>query len=193
MTADTPPAGPVPSETPTPVPPETKDWTWVLDRPCPECGLDTRTVGPAELPGALRAVSADWDQALDAPAELLRERPAPAVWSPLEYACHVRDVYRVFGGRLELMLADDGARFAGWDQDEAAVAQRYAAQDPATVRIELAEAGRAVAAAFEAVPAARWGHTGLRGDGTRFTVATLGRYLLHDVVHHLHDVRAQRR
>jgi hypothetical protein len=21
--------------------PDTKDWTWVLDRPCPECGLDT--------------------------------------------------------------------------------------------------------------------------------------------------------
>jgi hypothetical protein len=25
--------------------PDTKDWTWVLDRPCPECGLDTQRRG----------------------------------------------------------------------------------------------------------------------------------------------------
>jgi hypothetical protein len=29
---------------------------------------------------------------------------------------------------------------------------------------------------------------GTRSDGARFNVETLGRYLLHDVVHHLVDV-----
>src|SRR4051794_791858 len=30
--------------TPEPVEPDTKDWTWVLDRPCPECGFDPAAV-----------------------------------------------------------------------------------------------------------------------------------------------------
>ncbi|MGE3835206.1 MAG: DinB family protein, partial [Acidimicrobiia bacterium] len=29
--------------------PETKSWTWVLDRPCPECGFDASTCPPAAV------------------------------------------------------------------------------------------------------------------------------------------------
>ena len=39
-----------------PITPDTKDWTWVLDRPCPECGYDASTVAVADLrQPALRA------------------------------------------------------------------------------------------------------------------------------------------
>ena len=69
-----------------------------------------------------------------------RVRPAPGIWSPLEYACHVRDVHRLFAERVALMLAQDEPRFDNWDQDETAVASRYAEQDPATVDAELVEA-----------------------------------------------------
>ena len=34
----------------------------------------------------------------------------------------------------------------------------------------------------------RWDRSGRRSDGARFTVASLGRYHLHDVEHHLYDV-----
>ncbi|MCA1481333.1 hypothetical protein I6F37_41125, partial [Bradyrhizobium sp. NBAIM08] len=44
-------------------------------------------------------------------------RPAAAVWSPLEYGVHVRDVYRVFGDRLASMLAEEEPTFANWDQN----------------------------------------------------------------------------
>ena len=42
---------PAPSDFP-PVPADTKDWTWVVDEPCPACGfvpadVDPSTVGPA--------------------------------------------------------------------------------------------------------------------------------------------------
>ena len=69
-------------------------------------------------------------------------RPGP-VWSPLEYACHVRDVHRVFGERVRLMLAEDDPLFANWDQDETALAERYGEQDPAAVADELVEAAEA--------------------------------------------------
>jgi hypothetical protein len=41
---------------------------------------------------------------------------------------------------------------------------------------------------FAAVPDGAWGRIGLRSNGSRFTVATLGQYFVHDVVHHLADV-----
>jgi len=110
------------------------------------------------------------------------------VWSPLEYACHVRDVCRVFKGRVELMLDEEGPRFANWDQDETAMAERYGEQDPAVVSGEVQEAAASVAAVFAAVPEGAWGRTGLRSDGSEFTVHTLGQYFLHDLAHHLADV-----
>ncbi len=42
-----------------------------------------------------------------------------------------------------------------------------------------------------AVPDDGWGRSGLRGDGSTFTVESFTRYLLHDVVHHLTDVNGR--
>ena len=111
-------------------------------------------------------------------------------WSPLEYACHVRDVCRIFGERLALMLGEDAPAFANWDQDATAVEDRYGEQDPATVGREVVEAGAALSTAFARVPDDAWGRTGIRSDGSAFTVLTLGQYGLHDLVHHLWDVGA---
>jgi len=69
------------------------------------------------------------------------------------------------------------------------VAERYDLQDPATVRADLVQAGRALAARFDTVRGDGWTRTGRRSDGSDFTVATFGTYLLHDPVHHLWDVR----
>ena len=170
------------------IPPDIKDWTWVLDRPCPECGLDASAVPGEGIGAALRADVATWEAVLARPDAAAR--PAPATWSPLEYACHVRDVHRVMGGRLALMLERDTPTFENWDQDETAVRERYAEQRPADVREELRAAARAVADAYDGVGAGEWGRSGVRSNGSGFTVLTLGRYHLHDVVHHAWDVRA---
>ena len=90
-------------EEPTVVP-DTKDWTWVLSRPCPDCGLDASAVAGADVGAMTRANATAWQQVLQRPD--VRDRPAPGVWSPLEYACHVRDVHRRFDGRLAQMLAE---------------------------------------------------------------------------------------
>lgn len=166
--------------------PDTKDWTWVLDEACGQCGFDTRLVARRDISEVVRANAAAW------PAVLARQdaahRPASGVWSPVEYACHVRDVYRIFDERLALMLREEAPGFENWDQDATAVAQRYASQDPAVVTVELSDAAQSVAAAFDAVPHGAWGRIGVRGDGSHFTVETLGRYMVHDPEHHLFDV-----
>ena len=167
--------------------PDTKDWTWVLDRPCPECGYDARTVQRDHVPSIIRRHAADWLAVLATPA--VRRRPAPQVWSPLEYGCHVRDVFGIFDHRLRLMLTEADPLFPNWDQDETAVTERYGEQDPVVVSRGLLEAGDTIARRFAGVISdAQWARTGRRSDGASFTVDSFARYFLHDVIHHLHDV-----
>ncbi len=188
MSNDT-PAAPLPdssNDTPAAPPPDNKDWTWVLDAPCPDCGYRADTPHAA-IPVLVRGHLDRWAAVLG--RDDVRVRPEPAVWSDLEYACHVRDVYRVFGERLRLMVAEDDPAFADWDQDAVALEQRYWEADPDQVRAELLEAGAAIADAFAAVPDDAWQRTGRRSNGSTFTVETLAWYFLHDDVHHLVDVQ----
>jgi hypothetical protein len=167
--------------------PDTKDWTWVLERPCPECGYDASAVADEDLPELLHENTRDWFPVLDGPDAAVR--PAADVWSPLEYACHVRDVHLLFDRRLHQLLDEDDPQFANWDQDQTAAEQGYDEQDPATVSVELVEAAAVVAATYAGVRGDQWQRPGRRSDGSVFTVASLGRYHLHDVVHHVGDVR----
>lgn len=166
--------------------PDDKDWTWTLRRPCPECGFDTAGIEPAAIPALVRDAASRWPDVLARPDATAR--PAPRTWSPLEYACHVRDVHRVFRERLELMLAEDDPAFANWDQDATALDERYWEQDPAVVAIEVTETGEALADAYTRVSDDQWNRTGVRSNGSTFTVESLGRYLLHDLFHHVWDV-----
>jgi hypothetical protein len=166
--------------------PETKDWTWVLDKPCGFCGFDSRDLATADLAATIAGLAAQWRQVLT--RENVSERPEPGTWSALEYACHVRDVLSVFAERAELILTDDDARFADWDGDATALANRYWEQDPATVADELAVRCRHLAAVYATAPEHAWVRRGRRSNGSLFTFESLGRYLLHDVVHHLADV-----
>ncbi len=167
--------------------PDTKDWTWVLQRPCPECGLDTQSFARSGVADMIRVNAAAWHGLLAGPGEH-RLRPAPGRWSALEYGCHVRDVLRLYDQRLSLMLAEDGPLFPNWDQDATAVADRYDEQDSATVARELAAAAGIVAAHFDGLGPDQWQRTGHRSDGAHFTVESFARYFIHDPVHHLYDV-----
>jgi hypothetical protein len=167
--------------------PDDKDWTWVLERRCGECGFDATTVSGTELSGHLLASAGAWVERLTVRDDA-RERPDPHTWSPLEYACHVRDVHRIMTGRLHRMLDVDDPEFENWDQDATAVQERYGEQDPEVVSTELVEAARGGAELLAGVREDHWQRSGRRTDGHRFTVESLGRYWLHDVEHHLHDV-----
>lgn len=177
--SDIPPAPPVPV-------PDDKDWTWVLERPCPDCGFDAAAVAGPQIAGLVRRTAVSWQDALTGPD--VRVRPAPGVWSVLEYGAHCRDVYEIFGDRLELMLRQVDPQFANWDQDVTALEKRYWDSDPAVVAVELGERAETAAAAFDSVNGEQWQRTGRRSNGSVFTVLTLGRYFVHDLVHHLHDI-----
>lgn len=181
-------AYPEPMQIPVTPEPDEKDWTFVLERACPECGYLAAEVDAHDLPGLVRAATAPWAEVLARPD--VATRPEPAVWSPLEYGCHVRDVLRIFTVRNRLIRTEDNPQFPNWDQDATALAERYWEQDPATVAAELAAAADENAAAWADVAEPEWQRPGTRSNGSEFTLDTLGRYMLHDLVHHLRDVGA---
>ncbi|MGP9501243.1 DinB family protein [Specibacter sp. AOP5-B1-6] len=168
--------------------PDDKDWTWVLERPCPECGFNASKATPATAATMLPAVLPRWQSALR--RANVEDRTRPDTWSVLEYAAHVSELFCVFTSRLELMLSEDNPTFADWDQDQAALDGSYSTLDPDDVARDLVQNGLDAAAAFGAVTGDQWGRRGLRSNGSEFTVVTLTGYFMHDVVHHLHDVNA---
>jgi hypothetical protein len=168
--------------------PDDKDWTWVLDRPCPECGFDASSIDPSTVGDLVRANASAWQHVLARPGVTRRTRPDR--WSVLEYACHVRDVLRLYRERLELMLREDGPRYPNWDQDVTAIEERYAEQSPVAVAVEITRAATALADRFDQVHGEQWARTGHRSDGATFTVDTFARYFVHDPIHHLWDVEA---
>lgn len=170
-----------------PITPDSKDWTWVLERTCPECGFDVTTFPREEVGAMIRDNAAAWRSALDHPD--VRRRPADDVWSALEYACHVRDVYALYDERLRRMLEENDPLYENWDQDATALEKRYAEEDPARVKRELEKHADALAERFDRVRGDAWERPGRRSDGARFAVESFARYLIHDPVHHLHDVQ----
>ena len=168
--------------------PDDKDWTWVLERPCPECGFDAGACLPSSVPSLVRANAQDWAELL-ADGVVRAGRQDTDRWSGLEYACHVRDVYRRFAGRIGLMLDADDPLFENWDQDLTAVDDGYDGQDPAQVVGELGAAAEAMAVLLESVAGPAWKRPGRRSDGASFTIATIARYMVHDPIHHVWDVR----
>ena len=166
--------------------PDTKDWTWVLERPCPECGFDAAAFERSDVGAMIRTNVRDWERLLADPRA--RVRADADRWSALEYGCHVRDVFRIFDERLALMLSADDPEFENWDQDATAVDEHYGEQNPAAVAAQIGAAGAVLAASFDAVADDQWVRTGRRSDGASVTVESFARYFIHDPIHQVHDV-----
>ncbi len=166
--------------------PETKDWAWVISMHCDECGFDPASVRRDEIPDRIVASADGWAQVLARPD--VAQRPNDHTWSPLEYACHVRDLSSVMTERLDSMLETQPVCFPDWDQDRAAEQADYQSQNPADIAEQITAATAGFAELYRLVDDAAWSRHGLRSDGTTFTVETLALYALHDLEHHRGDV-----
>lgn len=168
--------------------PDDKDWTWVLSKPCPECGFDTAIVDLAAIATMITDNADGWVSVLK--GDDVTVRPSSNIWSPLEYACHVRDIFSLYDDRLHLMLDHNDPLFPNWDQDTAAVAEGYDQQDAVVVASELVIAAQQLADSFAEVDGEHWKRTGRRSDGAAFTIESFARYMIHDPIHQLADVGA---
>jgi hypothetical protein len=165
----------------------------VVDR-CEECGYAydltaaTRTgddirVGVSELAGLLTT----------AERRTLARRTAPELWSPLEYACHVRDVLITQRERVSLARRVDVPAAVPMGRDERVAHEGYAEQDPVEVAEELTMAARLLANVLRRLDTADW-ELRLIYNWPRRTERTLrwvAANTLHDVRHHLLDIHRQ--
>lgn len=164
----------------------------MLDRACPDCGADVGQLAIADVAQLNRTNAAAWADVLAQDSAWVTTRPSSEVWSPLEYACHVRDVFRLFLERLDLMLTIENPMFANWNPNVTAEAERYDLSDPSVVAEEILAAAAQLAARFETVTQEDLLRSGRRSDGAEFTIESFARYEIHDPVHHLWDVTRRR-
>jgi hypothetical protein len=122
----------------------------------------------------------------------LRERPAPRVWSPVEYACHVRDVLLTYAVRVHRGVVEERPALDPMYGDWRAERFGYAATRVDVLVAELAVATAGLTAEVRVVPDGAWDRTVVRRPGETRTVRWLVRQAAHECVHHLADITGRR-
>ncbi len=155
---------------------------------CDACGFDGVDYDDAALLGALRALGPSWRALLAAAGPELRLRPAPGVWSAVEYAAHSRDITALHAFGVEQALTVDEPVYPAIADDLVdAVAPAYADADRDEVVTELDAAASRLAGLAEGSGTDAWSR-GLTIGDARSDVRRLLEHALHDSQHHLIDV-----
>lgn len=127
---------------------------------------------------------------MEAGETYLRTNPAPGVFSPMQYGAHVRDILRVYGDRILIMLEEDDPVFPQFNPDEG-VWEGYNRLGRDELADDLEAQARRLTTILEGLQPAQWSLTMTRDGGSdgvyRFTVAGLASYAVHEAHHHLLD------
>jgi hypothetical protein len=168
-------------------------WQWAraqTDR-CPQCGHHPAVTERGAL-GAELVESADlWRSFLmEADDSYLRTVPAPGIFSPVQYGAHVRDILRVYGDRILIMLEEDDPVFPQFNPDEG-VWDGYNRLGREELAEDLGAQAQRLATIFDDLEPEQWSRTMIRNGGAdgvyTFTVAGLASYAVHEAHHHLLD------
>ncbi|ORW33906.1 hypothetical protein AWB91_06600 [Mycobacterium paraense] len=123
----------------------------------------------------------------------LARRTAPERWSPLEYACHVRDVLITQRERVLLARRTDVPAAVPMGRDERAAHDGYAESDPAEVAEEVTIAARLLANTLSRLGTRDWELRIVYNwpHRTERTLRWVAANTVHDVRHHLLDIKRQ--
>ncbi|HUY24356.1 MAG TPA: DinB family protein [Candidatus Saccharimonadales bacterium] len=117
----------------------------------------------------------------------LRQRPSAKVWSPLEYAMHLRDVLLLFARRIQAILATTEPELEVVSHDDLVAAGEYNQFDPQVVAGQINDGAHQLAAILEKLAPADFGRRGFR-DGEQRTILALAQRAAHESQHHLLDM-----
>lgn len=159
---------------------------------CVECGFDSTRWRVRDAVTHMEALGWWWRNALAGldQAEVAR-RPAPAVWSPLEYGVHSAFATAVLRGSLERVLTGDA-----WSAtDRVNPPSAHASPDDAPLVVgrdqlldDLEREGRQMAAVARAADTDRWSRPVERGGRPPLRADSLLFHAVHDASHHQMDV-----
>ena len=163
----------------------------VLD-PCAECGFDPGDLRPGDMATAVRSFGKRYRTPLSRglPGEdldaVVRRSPGEGVWSALQYAEHVIDIFTVFDDRVRCALDDrePAEPVVDWEGKVADAPDR----DRAEVADDLADRADDLAITLAELNADEWDLPALTGRGRQVTVFDVATIVVHEGSHHLLDM-----
>ena len=160
---------------------------------CEECGFVYHLDHAGAAIRLVSALAEEMAQLLRTEGADLRGRRQPEVWSPLEYGCHLRDVFLVQRERVLLARRVDRPELTPMGRDERVEHDGYGSQDPGDVARQLSDAGLMFAGVLRQLGPADWDRLVLYPypGPTPRTLAWVAVHTVHEARHHLMDVRRQ--
>ncbi|GHB81766.1 hypothetical protein GCM10010347_60780 [Streptomyces cirratus] len=127
---------------------------------------------------------------LRAAPSALRQRSSPQVWSPLEYACHMRDVLLVQRERVLAARRRDTPVAESMGRDERVDHDGYARQDPADVARQLQDAALLFGDVLDRLSPADWERTLVYTypEPKERSLRWVAVHTVHELRHHLLDM-----
>jgi DinB superfamily len=160
---------------------------------CPGCDFTYDLRRAASAGDDIRARLAEivailCDNAID-----VRARSRPDVWSPLEYACHLRDVLLVQRERVLAARRVNGADCASMGREDRAAHDGYNEQDPDDVARQLADAATLFSNVLARLAGDDWDRTVVYHypETSERSLRWVAVHTAHELQHHLLDIRRQ--
>ena len=159
---------------------------------CGVCGIDEDRLSIRDALDALRTFPGRFRRSVDGLSDAeLEVRPAPDVWSVLEYLVHTREVLDIIGMGLPLVLEQPGIAFPELDVDESAATRPDWVMERDLALGGIDQAVAVLLAEADGVTDEAW---------TRpFTIGTEAhdagwnvRHAAHEGAHHLRDIERVR-
>jgi S-DNA-T family DNA segregation ATPase FtsK/SpoIIIE len=160
---------------------------------CGGCGFVYETLAAQDVADALRSYGPQYRERLvGGESSALRAHPQPEVWSPLEYACHIRDVLTVQRERVGIALTEERPVVEPMRREERVIELRYNEQAPMAIADEIDRAAAALADRFESLTDDQWARTMIYNwpVETERALVWVGQHTVHECRHHLADIDA---
>ena len=155
---------------------------------CGECGFDF-TEDRDSLLGRCEPFPARLEHLLfSVQADLLRQRPAPDVWSPLEYAAHTGEAVLWYAARIRRVLDEEFAQLEPFDWNTAAELGGYHQRSIDTVVADASLACGALAGLARSLSEEQLAREGVGSDGSPRSVEQLLARAGHELAHHELDL-----
>jgi DinB superfamily len=141
----------------------------------------------------IRQLSAEVAAILENEEHDVRRRPGPDTWSPLEYGCHIRDVLLVQRERALAGRRTSGAELTAMGREERVEHDGYNEQNPADVARQVVDSAMLFTNVMSRLTAKDWDRTVVYNYPETYerSLRWLAVHTLHDVRHHLLDIRRQ--
>lgn len=158
---------------------------------CDECGFDGEDWSNEAALDAIGRLPVQWNEAIAGlEADELQRRPIPEMWSIAEYTDHVREVLFAMRFVLDSAVDQPGVHLEEPPESEFAPTPRIVDMPSALSGVE--REATALRDRLRELTDAAWRSTAVVG-ADEVDVRWICRHAVHDVSHHLDDVRRLRR